>query len=145
MSVFYASAVLFAEDSSLRLYKALTENQAWMDDLHAADVIFVATHSQGSVVSTHLLDRLIREGHIRTHKQPHAVPMSQGAQTESFAGPGITIPPPQGSKPGEGRGVQRVCCLALCGIHLGPLRYLSSSSLLLPYIQVLPGILMEFN
>jgi hypothetical protein len=31
---------------------------------------------------------------------------------------------------------QKVCCLALCGIHLGPLRYLSSSSLLQPYLQV---------
>jgi hypothetical protein len=31
---------------------------------------------------------------------------------------------------------QRVCCLALCGIHLGPLRYLNSSSLTKPYIQV---------
>jgi hypothetical protein len=34
------------------------------------------------------------------------------------------------------RKLQRVCCLALCGIHLGPLRYLSSSSLVAPYIQV---------
>jgi len=32
--------------------------------------------------------------------------------------------------------VQRVCCLALCGIHLGPLRYLSSSTLVGPYLQV---------
>jgi len=31
--------------------------------------------------------------------------------------------------------VQRICCLALCGIHLGPLRYLRTSSLLQPYIQ----------
>lgn len=30
----------------------------------------------------------------------------------------------------------RICCLALCGIHLGPLRYLKSSSLVKPYIQV---------
>lgn len=32
--------------------------------------------------------------------------------------------------------LQRVCCLALCGIHLGPVRYLSSSSFVQPYIQV---------
>lgn len=85
-----------------RLYTNLTANSEWMDDLHAADAILVATHSQGSIVSTHLLDRLIREKHIKT------------------------------SRPSA----QRVCCLALCGIHLGPLRYLSSSSLLQPYIQV---------
>ena len=34
--------------------------------------------------------------------------------------------------------VQRVCssCMGICGIHLGPLRYLSSSTLFQPYIQV---------
>jgi len=31
---------------------------------------------------------------------------------------------------------QRVCCLALCGIHLGPFAYLQKSSLVMPYIQV---------
>jgi hypothetical protein len=33
------------------------------------------------------------------------------------------------------RSPQRVCCLALCGIHLGPLRYLRTSALLQPYLQ----------
>ena len=32
--------------------------------------------------------------------------------------------------------VQRVCCAAPCGIHLGPFKYLSSSTLVQPYIQV---------
>lgn len=32
--------------------------------------------------------------------------------------------------------VQRVCCMALCGIHLGSLRYLSSSTFVPAYIQV---------
>jgi len=29
----------------------------------------------------------------------------------------------------------RVCCLALCGIHLGPLMYLQQSTLLQPYLH----------
>ncbi|KAJ7293409.1 hypothetical protein C8J57DRAFT_1268974 [Mycena rebaudengoi] len=109
-----------------KLYTNLTENSEWMSDLHAADVIFVATHSQGSIVSTHLLDKLIKNGHIRTggsdvSKDPNSI--SRAAPSASAAHP---LPPPP---------AQRVCCLALCGIHLGPLRYLSSSSLVLPYIQ----------
>ncbi|KAG1800582.1 hypothetical protein EV424DRAFT_1474831 [Suillus variegatus] len=96
-----------------KLYQNLIGNKEWMDDLQTADVIFFATHSQGSIVSTHILDRLITDGHICT------------APRDSANAPGsfITRPP------------QRVCCLALCGIHLGPLRYLSTSSLVLPYIQ----------
>jgi len=94
-----------------------------MDEIHSADVIFVATHSQGSVVSTHLLDRLIRDGHIRTLRS-----MEAAGPAESVASGSVDISPtilPQ-----------RLCCLALCGIHLGPLRYLSTSSLLQPYFQV---------
>ena len=94
-----------------------------MNEIHAADVIFVATHSQGSIVSTHLLDRLIRDGHIRTFRSMEAV-----GPTEALASGSADIVPPE--KP------QRVCCLAVCGIHLGPLRYLSTSSLLQPYFQV---------
>ncbi|KAF9258763.1 hypothetical protein L218DRAFT_934493 [Marasmius fiardii PR-910] len=101
-----------------KLYNSLLSNKEWMSDLHNADAIFVATHSQGSVVSTHLLDRLIRDRHIRTAKN--------AAGTEALADLGVNMIP---LKP------QRVCCLALCGIHLGPLRYLSSSALLQPYIQ----------
>ncbi|KAJ6519649.1 hypothetical protein C8R45DRAFT_29227 [Mycena sanguinolenta] len=109
-----------------KLYKALTSNAEWMDAIHEADVIFVATHSQGTIVSTHILDRLIRDGHIRTggsdvSKDPGSI---AAAVTSTATASALPAPPPQ-----------RVCCLALCGIHLGPLRYLSSSSLLLPYIQ----------
>ncbi|KAJ6627098.1 hypothetical protein B0H10DRAFT_1995412 [Mycena sp. CBHHK59/15] len=109
-----------------KLYTNLTSNTEWVQDLHAADVIFVATHSQGSVVSTHLLDKLIQDGHIRTGgPDVSKVPNNLGVATPSTStGPSLPAPP-----------TQRVCCLALCGIHLGPLRYLSSSSLLLPYIQ----------
>lgn len=97
-----------------------------MDDLHAADAILVATHSQGSIVSTHLLDRLIQDHHIRTSQNTTIV---GGGTAESFPSGGIgTL--------ASALMPQRICCLALCGIHLGPLRYLSSSSLLQPYIQV---------
>ncbi|KAF7306762.1 hypothetical protein MIND_00467900 [Mycena indigotica] len=106
-----------------KLYTTLTSNSEWMDDIHAADVIFVATHSQGkttgSIVSTHILNRLITDGHIQTG----------GYDSQKSPGsPSVTQSLPPAPK-------QRVCCLALCGIHLGPLRYLNSSSLLLPYIQ----------
>ncbi|KAF7339619.1 hypothetical protein MSAN_02176500 [Mycena sanguinolenta] len=109
-----------------KLYKALTSNAEWMDAIHGADVIFVATHSQGTIVSTHILDRLIRDGHIRTggsdvSKDPNSIAAAAASTATASA---LPAPPPQ-----------RVCCLALCGIHLGPLRYLNSSSLLLPYIQ----------
>jgi hypothetical protein len=98
-----------------------------MDDLHEADAIFFATHSQGSVVSTHILDRLIREKHIVTSLQ-----IDSGAASSA---PGVPLVVPGTRKP------QRVCCLAQAGIHLGPLRYLSSSSLLQPYFQV--GLLIQ--
>ncbi|KAH7879579.1 uncharacterized protein C8R40DRAFT_1082394 [Lentinula edodes] len=100
-----------------KLYENLMSNRSWVDVIHNADVIFVATHSQGSVVSTHLIDRLIRDRHIRTAKN---------AASEPISDLGINMVP---------LSPQRVCCLCLCGIHLGPLRYLSSSSLLQPYIQ----------
>ena len=98
-------------------------NSEWIDDIHAADAILVATHSQGSIVSTHLLDRLIREKHIKTSRTSDLL-----ASASAALAPGGTSP--------AAPSAQRVCCLALCGIHLGPLRYLSSSSLLQPYIQV---------
>ncbi|KAK0475873.1 hypothetical protein IW261DRAFT_1493422 [Armillaria novae-zelandiae] len=103
-----------------KLYTSLTSNAEWMDDLHECDALIVATHSQGSVVSTHLLDRLLREGHLVASFTPgEREPLSPGIE------PGLVV----------GRKPQRICCLALCGIHLGPLRYLSTSSLFQPYFQ----------
>ncbi|THH30142.1 hypothetical protein EUX98_g4051 [Antrodiella citrinella] len=104
-----------------RVHAHLFENKEWVEDLHAADVIFIATHSQGSIVSTHLLDKLIREGHILT---PRNVDILNS--TAAMIAPGGSASTPR---------TQRICCLALCGIHLGPLRYLKTSSLLQPYIQ----------
>ncbi|KAG6830192.1 hypothetical protein H0H92_001779 [Tricholoma furcatifolium] len=137
-----------------KLYANLLANQEWMDDLHAADAIFVATHSQGSVVSTHLLDRLIQDGHIHTARSESlsSFAFTSGGNpvgnilsaVESVRSVAETFPlsislpgaAPSGSEQNQKiRKPQRVCCLALCGIHLGPLRYLSSSSLLQPYFQ----------
>ncbi|KAI5117815.1 hypothetical protein M0805_004945 [Coniferiporia weirii] len=111
-----------------KLYRNLTSNDGWVEALHDADVIFVATHSQGSIVSTHLISQLIADGHIRTaHKKTDAM-TAVAANVASGSG-GIAGMPP------TVRNVQRICCLALCGIHLGPLAYLQKSSFLMPYIQ----------
>ncbi|KAF6742553.1 hypothetical protein DFP72DRAFT_810885 [Ephemerocybe angulata] len=106
-----------------KLYSSLVANSEWMDDLREADVVFVATHSQGSVVSTHLLNKLIQNGIVYTRAE------------EMVVSGGDTFPSSVGMPKPYARKVQRVCCLALCGIHLGPLRYLRSSSLVAPYIQ----------
>ena len=107
-----------------RLYDNLLKNQEWMDDIHAADAILVSTHSQGSIVSTHLLDRLISEKYIRT------------ARNSVVLGPAGSFPSPSGTNTAPAPRPQKICCLALCGIHLGPLRYLSTTSLFQPYFQV---------
>jgi hypothetical protein len=51
------------------LYDNLMDNSDWCDALSSADVIFVATHSQGTPVSNILLERLLREGHIHIRRQ----------------------------------------------------------------------------
>ncbi|KAF8326783.1 hypothetical protein F5887DRAFT_1274821 [Amanita rubescens] len=106
-----------------KLYDNLLKNQEWMDDIHAADAILLSTHSQGSVVSTHLLDRLISEKHIRT------------ARNGVVPGPASSFSPACGMNTAPVPRPQKVCCLAMCGIHLGPLRYLSTTSLFQPYFQ----------
>ena len=111
----------------VRLYAGLLGNREWMDDIHAADAILVSTHSQGSIVSTHFLDRLIGEKHIRTAR--NGVVLAPAGSFPSASGMD-TAPAPR---------PQKVCCLAMCGIHLGPLRYLSTSSLFQPYFQVCTG------
>jgi len=106
------------------LYDNLLKNQEWMDDIRAADAILVSTHSQGSVVSTHLLDRLISEKHIRT------------TRNGGVMGPTGSFPPASGTNTAPAPRPQKICCLSMCGIHLGPLRYLSTTSLFQPYFQV---------
>ena len=141
-----SSLFLSADSIEYRLYANLKANPEWISDLHNADAIIVATHSQGSIVSTHLLDRLIRDGHIATARdqdqdqdqnqnqnQDLVIPVGLGVGVELFPSPvGLGVQEDERKR----RKVQRVCCLALCGIHLGPLRYLGSSTLVGPYLQV---------
>jgi hypothetical protein len=82
-----------------------------------ADAIFIATHSQGCPVSTLLLDRLIREGHIKT----------AGLAVPPII-PGVIDSAMPRTKP------QRVCLLGICGVHHGPLRWLHNSNVVNPYI-----------
>ncbi|KAI0945874.1 hypothetical protein AcV7_009996 [Taiwanofungus camphoratus] len=105
-----------------KVHSQLIGNEDWMEDLHAADVVFVASHSQGCIISTHLVDRLIRDGHILTSRSVDILRKTAA----TIAPGGAPIPASQ---------AQKICFLALCGIHLGPLRYLKTSSLLQPYIQ----------
>jgi hypothetical protein len=118
-----------------RLYTTLTSNEGWMTALRAADVVFVATHSQGSVVSTHLLDRLIRDGHLRPPRSPGEATAAAAATTAASGGSGSAAAASL-ARAASSASPQRICCLALCGIHLGPLKYLNSSSLMKPYFQV---------
>lgn len=103
-----------------KLYGNLLSNPEWTKDLYESDVVFFAAHSQGTIVSTHLLDKLLMNGHIQTT-----------TTTTTRKTP------------------QRVCVLALCGIHLGPLRYLRSSTLVGPYLQYFESLaareLFEFQ
>jgi hypothetical protein len=85
-----------------------------------------------------LLDRLIGEGHICTNVT--STTFRIGGQTI-----GLPVSMDAGVTP-EGGGAnaqveekhvvknQRICLLAMCGIHLGPLTYLSGS-LVGPYLQ----------
>ncbi|PPR02906.1 hypothetical protein CVT24_012213 [Panaeolus cyanescens] len=171
-----------------KLYSTLLAHPTHLNDIHRADAILIATHSQGSVVSTHILDRLIKDGHIVT-RQSLATQMFGPSGGDDGKGddrqgdvlgiggevyPGLpssssttpstsTTPANDGKKPdglppadldapplsarttssasafddSKPRKPQRVCCLAMCGIHLGPLRYLNNSGFVGPYIQYL--------
>ncbi|KAK4701744.1 hypothetical protein P7C70_g4482, partial [Phenoliferia sp. Uapishka_3] len=50
------------EDRVDKLFDQLIAREAWVEALRKADVVFLATHSQGSVVSAHLLARMIEKG-----------------------------------------------------------------------------------
>lgn len=121
-----------------KLYKAYLSNPAWINDLRRADAIFFAAHSQGCIVTTHLISRMIAQGHIRTAHNRDAV-----SRCEWAFGP-IAIVPSEDSKMGrlkvahltgaEG-GRQKVAMLAMCGVHLGPFLHISTSSVIGPYLQ----------
>ncbi|WVQ84854.1 hypothetical protein IAT38_007011 [Cryptococcus sp. DSM 104549] len=123
-----------------RLYKAYLSNPAWINDLRRADAIFFAAHSQGCIVTTHLISRMIAQGHIRTAHNAEAV-----SRCEWAFGPIAVVPPEEPRRGGrrhfsthisgsEG-GRQKVAMLAMCGVHLGPLYSISTSSVIQPYLQ----------
>jgi len=124
-----------------RVYQHLLSSEEWVNDIHAADVIFISAHSQGSIVSTHLVDLLIRDGHIITSASTTEKTEQQTGNATAETSDGAWV---SASESGT-KGRQRICCLSLCGIHLGPLRYLKLSSFIQPYIQVgtiSPGLLV---
>lgn len=69
-----------------RLFQQLSNRSEWVDALKKADVVFLATHSQGSVVSTQLLARMVKAGVVaggRTHLLAMCA-ISQGPCWSSF-------------------------------------------------------------
>ena len=115
-----------------RVYKHLLSSEEWVNDIHAADVIFVSAHSQGSIVSTHLVDLLIQDGHVVTSASTGEKVAQRASDIASEVTGGLWASASEANVKGR----QRVCCLSLCGIHLGPLRYLKMSNFIQPYIQV---------
>lgn len=101
-------------------------------------MVLVATHSQGSIVSTHLIARLISDGHIRTksNRQGTFITRLRQGAVRTYTRNCVAV-----NHATEQTGVlppiapHRVCCLAMCGIHMGPLYSLNSSSLAQPYLQ----------
>ena len=51
-----------------RLFTNLLSNRSWIETVETADVLFIAAHSQGVIVSTHLLARLIEQRHVNPAK-----------------------------------------------------------------------------
>lgn len=87
------------EDRVNKLYSQLVGREEWLKAIKMADAIFVATHSQGSVVSTQLLARMLDQGLI-TGTQTHLyVARKLSSHSE------LTVRPRS---------------LAMCGIAQGP-------------------------
>ena len=83
-------------------------------------------------MSTHLVDLLIRDGHVVTSASTAENVVRQAGNVTAEATDGVWVSASESSAKGR----QRICCLSLCGVHLGPLRYLKQSSFIQPYIQV---------
>ncbi|KAG0230974.1 hypothetical protein BGW42_000558 [Actinomortierella wolfii] len=65
------------------LYQSLMKNSTWRKALHDADLVLVATHSQGTPTSILLLSRLIEEGLVRVKEGD---PMMQQVGMLAMAG-----------------------------------------------------------
>ncbi|KAG1056517.1 hypothetical protein G6F55_008199 [Rhizopus delemar] len=57
------------EERVRELYEKLIGNYRWLEAVSSADIIFWATHSQGTPVSVLLLKMLLERGHIHTIRQ----------------------------------------------------------------------------
>ncbi|KAI8061751.1 hypothetical protein BC940DRAFT_244920 [Gongronella butleri] len=68
-----------------KLYHFLVDNPASMQALQSADAIFWTTHSQGTPVSSILLDRLLQEKRILIHRQPICLLAMAGIAHGPFA------------------------------------------------------------
>ncbi|ORY34567.1 hypothetical protein BCR39DRAFT_513405 [Naematelia encephala] len=118
-----------------RLYKAYLSNPAWINDVRRADAVFFAAHSQGCIVTTHLVSRMIAQGHLRTPLNAEAVSRCEWA----FGPIGVVPDEPRRRKQavpltGSEGGYQKVAMLAMCGVHLGPLHSISTT-VIQPYLQ----------
>lgn len=57
------------------LFTALMAREEWIEAIKRADVVFIATHSQGSVVSTHLLRKMFEIGLVTDGSKVHLLAM----------------------------------------------------------------------
>jgi hypothetical protein len=107
-------------------------------------------------VTTHLISRLIAQGHIKTPLNAEAVArvghlctlVAKADEQCSWAFGPVSIVPPSEPKSPRGRlahtvpvnveegGYQKVCMLAMCGVHQGPFHMIGTSTVILqPYLQ----------
>ncbi|KAJ9098482.1 hypothetical protein QFC19_006349 [Naganishia cerealis] len=129
-----------------KLYKAYLSRTDWVSDIRRADAIFVAAHSQGTIVAAHLISRLIAQGHICTTHNTEAV-----ARCEWAFGP--VIPLGEAKKGERNRSVPwtssstshkmgrlpKVGLLAMCGVHQGPFYSTTASTVIQPYLNWFEG------
>ncbi|CAO3676932.1 unnamed protein product [Rhizopus stolonifer] len=72
------------QDRVQELYEKLVNNYKWLDAVSSADIIFWATHSQGTPVSVMLLKMLLERGHIHTIRQSVCVLAMAGISQGPF-------------------------------------------------------------
>jgi hypothetical protein len=70
---------------SLRSFSSLLSNPKWLADVLSANVVFIAAHSQGCVVATHLLARLIEQRHLDPKRSKIALLAMCGIHHGPFA------------------------------------------------------------
>lgn len=115
-----------------RLFKQYLSKPEWIADMRRADAVFFAAHSQGCIVTAHLMCRLIMQGHLRTPDNHESV-----ARCEWAFGP-IVLPD---HARGAGKinrpvaGSQKLLLLAMCGVHQGPFASMATSAVLQPYLH----------